>query len=150
MTKKTSYRPPRISLRNRLRRIIRGLRKPITPERRATVHVKLRDACRPEFSYYLLVVLSSIIATLGLLVNSPAIIIGAMLVAPLMSPIIGVGLASIVGDDRLLRDSAVGLFLGALVAVVTSVVITWFNIQLPFISIQEIPGEVLVRTRPGP
>jgi hypothetical protein len=59
------------------------VRKPITPERRGTVQVKLRDACRPEFSYYLLVVLSSIIASLGLLVDSPAIIIGAMLVAPL-------------------------------------------------------------------
>ena len=67
-----------------------------------------------------------------------------------MSPIIGVGLASIAGDDRLLRDSVVGLFLGTLVAVITSVTITWFNIQLPFISIQEIPGEMLIRTRPGP
>ena len=45
----------------------------------------------PGFDYYLLVLLSGSIATLGLLTNSAAVIIGAMLLAPLMSPIIGIG-----------------------------------------------------------
>lgn len=129
---------------------MRGLRRPITPERRATVQIRLREASKPDFSYYLLVILSSIIATMGLLVNSPAIIIGAMLVAPLMSPIIGFGLASISGDERLLRDSLVGLFVGAVLAVAISVLITLGNLQLPFTILEEIPGEVIARTRPGP
>jgi uncharacterized hydrophobic protein (TIGR00271 family) len=110
----------------------------------------LRESSKPDFSYYLLVILSSIIATMGLLVNSPAIIIGAMLVAPLMSPIIGIGLASITGDGRLLRDGVVGLFLGAVLAVIISVLITLGNLQLPFTIFEEIPSEVLTRTRPGP
>ena len=150
MSKTVNESPPRISLRNRIRRLLRGLRRPITRERRATVQVRLRDATKPDFSYYLLVILSSIIATMGLLVNSPAIIIGAMLVAPLMSPIIGIGLASITGDGRLLRDGILALFLGAVLAVIISTVITLGNLRLPFIILEDIPAEVLARTRPGP
>ncbi len=142
--------PPKLSPKNRLRRIIRNIRKPISLERRGAIQVQLRDSCQPDFSYYLLVVLSSIIATLGLLVDSPAIIIGAMLVAPLMTPIIELGLSSIVGDDHLLRDSVVALVIGAVVAIFISVSITWINLHLPFISIEEIPREVLSRTQPGP
>lgn len=50
-------------------------------ERRAEVQVQMRNSSRPSFDFFLLVVLSCIIATLGLLGDSPAIIIGAMLVA---------------------------------------------------------------------
>jgi uncharacterized hydrophobic protein (TIGR00271 family) len=150
MSQTVSDRPPKKTLRNRIRLLLRGLRRPITKERRATVQVKLRDSSKPDFSYYLLVILSSIIATMGLLVNSPAIIIGAMLVAPLMSPIIGIGLASITGDGRLLRDGMLSLFLGAVLAVIISVLITLGNLQLPFLILEDIPYEVLSRTRPGP
>jgi uncharacterized hydrophobic protein (TIGR00271 family) len=127
-------------------RIIR----PITPERRADVRIQLREASSPDFDYFLLVVLSSVIATLGLLVNSAAIIIGAMLVAPLMSPIIGLGMASISGDDILLKDSAAALIRGALLAIMISFLITWMNGYLPFIIMQELPTEILARTTPGP
>ncbi len=150
MPNTTSNQPPRVNLRKRIRLFIRGIRRPVTLERQATVQIRLGEASKPDFSYYLLVVLSSIIATMGLLVNSPAIIIGAMLVAPLMSPIIGIGLASITGNERLLRDSLVGLFLGAVLAVAISILITLSNLQLPFTILEEIPSEVLSRTRPGP
>jgi uncharacterized hydrophobic protein (TIGR00271 family) len=150
MSNTTNIQPPRLSLKNRLRRIIRNIRKPVSLERRGKIRAQLRESCHPDFSYYFLVVLSSIIATLGLLVDSPAIIIGAMLVAPLMTPIIGLGLSSIVGDDYLLRDSVVAIFIGAVVAVFISVAITWLNLHLPFISIEEIPREVISRTQPGP
>jgi uncharacterized hydrophobic protein (TIGR00271 family) len=119
-------------------------------ERRAEVQVQLRNASRPDFDFYLLVILSGVIATLGLLVNSAAIIIGAMLVAPLMSPIIGFGLASITGDDRLLKDYASALIRGAIVAVLISAVITLANRILPFFVLQDLPQEVLSRISPGP
>lgn len=129
---------------------LRRITKPITPERRAEVRIQLREASSPDFDYFLLVVLSSIIATLGLVVNSVAIIIGAMLVAPLMSPIIGLGMASISGDDKLLKDSISSLIRGALLAVLISFLLTWINGYLPFIAMQEVPAEVLARTKPGP
>ena len=117
------------------------IKKPLTPERRAEVQIRLRDSSKPDFDYFLLVVLSSVIATLGLVVDSPAIIIGAMLVAPLMSPVIGLGMASITGDDVMLRDSITALIRGALLAVLISFLLTWANSHLPFIALQEPSAE---------
>lgn len=146
----THYTQPPPSFRTRLRRFWRRLVPSISKERRGEVRVKLRDASHPDFDFFLLVVLSCTIATMGLLTNSPAIIIGAMLVAPLMSPIIGLGLASITGDGYLLRDSTSALVRGALLAVLVSSALTWGNRFLPFITLQELPGEVLARTHPSP
>ena len=67
---------------------------PVTKERVSEVQVQLRDSSTPDFDYFVMVLLSCMIATFGLLIDSAATIIGAMLVAPLMSPILGIGLAS--------------------------------------------------------
>lgn len=144
--------PVQPSLRSVIRYMFRKIVKPVTLERRAEVQVQLRDACTPDFDFFLLVVLSAVIATLGLLTNSAAVIIGAMLVAPLMSPIIGIGLASLTGDARLFRDSGVALVRGALFAVLMATLLTLVNLYLPFITLQELPidGEVMSRTRPSP
>lgn len=123
---------------------------PISIERQADVQVQLRDSSHPDFDYFVLVVLSATIATFGLLTDSVAVIIGAMLVAPLMSPILGIGLASIKGDSRLLTDGTAALLRGAALAVALAVILTWFNNLLPFVSLQEVPAEVLSRTRPTP
>jgi uncharacterized hydrophobic protein (TIGR00271 family) len=130
--------------------MFRKVVRPVTLERRAEVQVQLRNACTPDFDFFLLVVLSAVIATLGLLTNSAAVIIGAMLVAPLMSPIIGIGLASLTGDARLFRDSGVALARGALLAIAMASLLAWANRSLPFVPLQEIPGEILSRTRPSP
>ncbi|MBK5106623.1 MAG: DUF389 domain-containing protein [Anaerolineales bacterium] len=148
MTSNDSQRPP--SLRVRLLYFWSSITRPIDKERRGEVRVRLREASHPGFDFFLLVILSCTIATMGLLTNSVAIIIGAMLVAPLMSPILGMGMASITGDGHLLRDSISGLIQGAIVAVVVSFLWTWLNRNLPFILLQEVPGEVIARTNPSP
>ena len=61
-----------------------------------------RDA-RPDIDFFVMIGLSALIATFGLLQNSSAVIIGAMLVAPLFSPLIAVSLSIIQGNARLLR-----------------------------------------------
>jgi len=142
--------PTQPSLRSIILFMFRKIVKPVTLERRAEVQVQLRDSCTPDFDFFLLVVLSAVIATLGLLTNSAAVIIGAMLVAPLMSPIIGIGLASLTGDARLFRDSGVALARGALMAILMAVVLTWGNRNLPFVTLQDLPSEVMARTRPSP
>jgi len=142
--------PIKPSRRTQLIYFFRTWLKPVTLERRAEVQVQLRQSSHPSFDFFLLVILSCVIATLGLLINSPAVIIGAMLVAPLMSPIIGLGLASITGDARLFRDASVALVQGAALAVFISVMLAVVNRYLPFIQLQELPGEVMARTRPSP
>ena len=105
----TTHPPSKPSLRVRMRHYWRRLIPQIDLDRRAEVQIQLRESSNPDFAFFLLVILSCVIATLGLLTDSAAVIIGAMLVAPLMSPIIGLGLSSITGDARLLQDSAASL-----------------------------------------
>ncbi|MBN1230880.1 MAG: TIGR00341 family protein [Anaerolineales bacterium] len=123
---------------------------PISASRRGEVKDQLHNASQPDFDFFVLVVLSCTIATSGLLINSPATIIGAMLVAPLMSPVLGVGFASLVGDTRMMFKAASALLRGALFAIVLSTALTLMNRVLPFVSLQELPTEVLSRTQPSP
>lgn len=138
----------RVALRYMWRRIV----PPVSQKRRADVQFHLREDSSPDFDFFLLVLLSSVIATLGLLINSPATIIGAMLVAPLMSPIIGLGMGSIRGDDKLLRDAASALFRGAVLSIFIATLLTLGNIYMPFIDLRSfaLPAEVMARTQPSP
>lgn len=123
---------------------------PLNASERMDVTQDVRQSAVSSFDFFLLVVLSCSIATLGLITDSPAVIIGAMLVAPLMSPIIGIGLSSITGDSFLARNSTIALFRGAVLAILLSSLMTLINVRLPFVVLQEIPGEVLARTHPSP
>jgi len=68
----------------------------------------------PSFSFHFMLSLSAIIATLGLLANSAAVIIGAMIVAPLMGPIVGMAYSTAMGNRKLLRRSSFTVFKGIL------------------------------------
>lgn len=131
---------------NWFRKIIKSL----PSERQKVITDEVALSASPGYDFFILVVLSCSIATLGLITDSSAVIIGAMLIAPLMSPIIGIGLASISGNTTLLRKSLSALFRGALLAICLATLMTWGNNYLPFFSIQEMPKEVLARTRPTP
>jgi uncharacterized hydrophobic protein (TIGR00271 family) len=134
-------------------RIIQYLQKmihPLTADEKIVVTQDIRESASSSFDFFLLVILSCSIATLGLITDSPAVIIGAMLVAPLMSPIIGVGMSSITGDSFLARNSAIALVRGAVLTVLLSSLMTLVNANLPFVVLQELPGEVLARIHPSP
>ena len=123
--------------------------KPLNRNRRKEIITEIRTAASPGFDYFFLVVLSAAIATLGLINDSPAVIIGAMVVAPLMSPILGVGLGSITADGKLTRNSVSALIRGAIIAILLSTLLTLTNIYLPFVpSLLDIPHEILSRTQP--
>ena len=69
----------------------------------------------PHFAFMTL--MSAGIAVLGLLLSSPAVVIGAMLISPLMGPIIGLGFALATFDHAELRRTASALAVGAAMAV---------------------------------
>ncbi|MBE0669603.1 MAG: DUF389 domain-containing protein [Anaerolineales bacterium] len=129
---------------------LKRLMHPLNASEKIDVTQDVRQSAASSFDFFLLVVLSCSIATLGLITDSPAVIIGAMLVAPLMSPIIGIGLSSITGDSFLARNSTIALFQGAVLAILLSSFMTLVNAKLPFVVLQELPGEVLARTHPSP
>jgi len=130
--------------------LLQKLIHPLTADEKIVVTQDIRQSAASSFDFFLLVVLSCSIATLGLITDSPAVIIGAMLVAPLMSPIIGIGMSSITGDSFLARNSAAALLRGGVLAVLLSSLMTLINTKLPFVVLQELPGEVLARTHPSP
>ena len=119
---------------------IRRWTRRLPSERRAEVLDELAEASSPGFDFFLLVVLSGSIATFGLVTNSAAVIIGAMLVAPLMSPILGLSLASVVGERRVFQRAVVALIEGATLAVVLSTLLGWGAHALPFGALNELPA----------
>ena len=80
----------------------------------------------PAFSYYLMLLLSAIIATLGLLSNSAPAIIGAMIIAPLMAPIISLAYSIDIFDWKLARRSFITIVTGVLLVVFFSYLSTTF------------------------
>ena len=60
----------------------------ISPERYKVVLQEISDGSEPAMRFYIMFALSTMIASFGLITNSTAVIIGAMLVAPLMTPIL--------------------------------------------------------------
>lgn len=108
----------------------------------AAVNRSLWKSSVPSLSFYAMLGLSSVIATLGLLSGSAAVIIGAMIIAPLMGSILGIAYAIVVGNRRLLKRSALTTFKGILLSVLAATLIT-----LLFGLTQTNP-EILARVRP--
>jgi uncharacterized hydrophobic protein (TIGR00271 family) len=129
---------------------LKRLMKPLSIQKRQSVINDLAPAASPGFDFFLLVILSCSIATLGLITDSAAVIIGAMLLAPLMTPLIGIGMASIEGDSHLLKGAFLTLVKGIFLAIFLAFLISVVNNYLPIVSLQQLPGEILARTRPTP
>jgi uncharacterized hydrophobic protein (TIGR00271 family) len=122
----------------------------LTMERRNEVLHELDQSASPGFSYFFMITLSCGIATFGLLTDSAAVIIGAMLVAPLMSPILGLSLASVAGRQRMFRRSFISLIVGVMLSVALAILLSLIAKLLPFSLLVQLPGEVLSRTKPSP
>lgn len=89
-----------------------------------------------------LMICSALLASIGLDTNSTAIIIGAMLISPLMSPILGAGYSVGVHDRELFIRSVNNLFYIAFFSLLTSVVYFWIT------PLGEPTSEILARTQP--
>ena len=115
----------------------------IDPRNRPRVYEQVYDTADfTNLQYWLGIVFSAGIATFGLVQNSPAVIIGAMLISPLMGPIMATGLGLAVGDFYLALKAIGTLVTSIAVAVGLSALIVWI---LPFHSET---GEILARVNP--
>ena len=111
-------------------------------EDRTEAYARIRRSARPDADFFILIALASMIAGLGLIINSPAVVIGAMLVAPLMSPMVGTGLAIVLGDTRFLRLSLGAVLRGVLLAIVVGMLAGLLHWNEP------LTAELLARTQP--
>ncbi|MFG0294219.1 MAG: DUF389 domain-containing protein [Phycisphaerales bacterium JB050] len=96
-----------------------------TPEEFRELFQVLRKNAKPSESYIVLMVLATMLATLGLFADSPPVIIGAMILAPMMGPIVAMSMGVLrTTEPALLRDSAKSLAIGVLLAIGCTVVLT--------------------------
>jgi uncharacterized hydrophobic protein (TIGR00271 family) len=93
--------------------------------------------------YGIMTALSCAIAILGLLLSSPAVIIGAMLISPLMTPIILFGFSLATLDRHFVFRSFTAIALGTLLAIAQAALIVWLS------PLQTITPEILARTHPN-
>lgn len=84
----------------------------------------MHQAALPVLGYYLMLTFAAVIATLGLLSNSAPTIIGAMIIAPLMSPIISLSYGIVVVDWQLINRSIVMLLTGVVLVLLLAFAMT--------------------------
>ncbi len=105
----------------------------------------IRLAGGPSRTFFILMLLSTVIASFGLLSNSAATVIGAMIVAPLMGPILGAALALVQADIPEFRRSLVASTLGVLVCIGTAgLVVLLAGVD----NVDFRQSEIVARTRP--
>ncbi|MBU1641965.1 TIGR00341 family protein [bacterium] len=87
--------------------------------------VTLRQSASVTSIFIMLMILSTLLATTGLFQNSVPVIIGAMILAPLMSPIVSFAMGVVRGEKELLTGSAITLLVGVMTALLFSCLFTY-------------------------
>ncbi|MXO58933.1 DUF389 domain-containing protein [Altererythrobacter salegens] len=102
-----------------------------------------REECELSARYLLMLAMSAGIAILGLLLSSPAVVIGAMLLSPLMGPIIGLGFALAIGDFQWIKQSSKALGVGTGISILFCALIVLLS------PLQTVTPEIAARTQPN-
>jgi uncharacterized hydrophobic protein (TIGR00341 family) len=110
-----------------------------------------RDLVPSLSNYVILTVVSAVIATAGLLLDSPAVVVGSMVIAPLIGPAMTASVGTVVVDDELFNRGVKLQVVGVLLSVASAAVFAWFvrtvNLVPPFTDVTQIPQ---VRERLSP
>ncbi len=116
----------------------------VDQESKPAVYLRMFESVEVmSLNYGLELVLSAGIATLGLVLDSPAVVIGAMLISPLMGPILAAGLALASADLYLGIKSLLSIISGVTLSILFASALVW---ALPF---QTTTHEILARTNPN-
>ena len=108
-----------------------------------TVLKSRQDAAKPSLEFFVLLIISTIIATVGLIDNSAAVIIGAMIIAPLMDPIVSLAFGISTYNKRLIRQSITLIASGTIIVVITS------GLIYQALGINFVDNQILSRTAPN-
>ncbi|MFT5906142.1 MAG: putative hydrophobic protein (TIGR00271 family) [Cryomorphaceae bacterium] len=99
-------------LRDKIERLLHLNVPQLNRDERVLLFGEVEEKSRWSFDFAVLIMLSTMIAALGLLSNSGAVVIGAMLVAPLMTPLLGGGLSLVQGNWPLWKRCQTAVLLG--------------------------------------
>jgi uncharacterized hydrophobic protein (TIGR00271 family) len=122
---------------------VKQLKVELTASAREELYRSVLDSSHLDLEYVAMLAFAGLIALFGLLQNSVAVIIGAMLISPLMNPILAGALALILGDWSLGRRAAsvLGWSIGGVIA------LTWLVAWLT--PLKQVTPEILARTNPN-
>ncbi len=104
---------------------------------------KLFQDSTPTYDFYLMLILSAVIVASGLLVDNAVVVIGGMLVAPLLSPILSFAMGMVVGDIKLMKRSSEVIFQSMIVVILISIIASFFMLD------KNLTQEILDRTKPS-
>ncbi len=114
-------------IRNRFLGLTEGFVERLVPqidrENRVSLVDRIQSSSQWDFDFFALMFLSTFMAAIGLIQDSAAVVIGAMLVAPLMTPLVGLGLALVQGNPVLSRISLRSIGFGVLVSLVVGALV---------------------------
>ncbi|MBZ0158205.1 MAG: DUF389 domain-containing protein [Alphaproteobacteria bacterium] len=133
-----------LSILQAIRRVVRHwLQKKADSVNRPAVIRDIYKEVDISAGFFLIATIANLIALCGLLLNSPPVIIGAMLISPLMSPILNIGFSFITGDSVVLRKSAKKISLGVAVTIGVAALGTLLS------PLKDVTPEILARTQPN-
>lgn len=110
---------------------------------REELYQQIEQNTQIDVNYFLLVLLSSIVAAVGMLENNIAVVIGAMVIAPLLGPNIALAFGTVLGDTQLMLRALIALVLGILLALAASYLLAYAYPN------SEYSHELLTRTTVG-
>ncbi len=114
----------------------------LTTAERVEAYREIRRGARPRLDFFMMIGFAAAIASLGLLMNSAAVIIGAMVIAPLMSAIFGLSMGIVQGDIRLLWQAAITTLRGAGLGILVGILVGVFvRLDVP-------TSEIMARAEP--
>lgn len=102
----------------------------LTEEEQQEAQKSISTNAQLSFEYVLFIVLSAVVATFGLLNDSAPVIIGAMVLAPLMNPVLGIALGVVRGEFVLLLRGLRCLFIGLLIGFLIATITAWLVPEL--------------------
>lgn len=110
---------------------------------RESIYEQVEKNAHINMDFIVLVALSTIVATIGLIENNLAVVIGAMVIAPLLGPNIALSFATALGDIKLMIDSIKSIILGVSIAIL----LPFLMAHIPSINLDG--HEVMMRTHVG-
>ncbi|QCS41079.1 TIGR00341 family protein [Natrinema versiforme] len=110
------------------------------------------DDLTPSFPVYaVMTIISAVVATAGLLLDSPAVVVGSMVIAPLIGPALGASVGTVIDDEELFVESVTYQILGVVLAIaaaaIFALVVRMTNIVPPDLVLANV-GEISERLAP--
>ena len=120
-------KPEKITQTEQAKTFLTTLFPPMERQHRIDLLDRIKDGSEITKDYIVMMILSTALASLGLIEDSTAVVIGAMLVAPLMGPLIGAGMGITQGNADLFRISLKGVLVGVVIGFLVSLLMGFLN-----------------------